>query len=85
MKGTRMVQTRAMDFTPPMMTSAVNMQMNTPTIQVGMPKVSFAKRAIELACTVQPMPKLARAVKMAKVRASHFMPRPSSRAYMGPP
>ena len=31
------------------------------------------------------MPKLARAVKIAKSSASHFMPRPSSNAYMGPP
>ena len=85
MKGTKMVQTRAMDFTPPMMTSAVRMLMHTPTTHVGMPNVSFARSAMELAWTVQPMPKLARAVKMAKASASHFMPSPSSRAYIGPP
>ena len=85
MNGTKMVQTRAMDFTPPMMTRAVSEQTNRPAIHVGMPNVSFAKRAMELACTVQPMPKLASAVKMAKASANHFMPRPSSRAYIGPP
>ena len=85
MMGTKMVQTRAMDFTPPMMTRAVMAQRDRPMIHVGMPKVLYARSAMELACTVQPMPKLARAVKTANASASHFMPRPSSRAYMGPP
>ena len=38
-----------------------------------------------LACTVLPMPKEARAAKTAKRMASHFHPKPFSRAYIGPP
>ena len=38
-----------------------------------------------LACTVLPMPKAAMAVKIAKSTASHFQPRPFSKAYIGPP
>ena len=38
-----------------------------------------------LACTVLPMPKAAIAVNRAKRIASHFQPRPRSRAYIGPP
>ena len=37
------------------------------------------------ACTVLPIPKEAQAVKMAKSTASHFQPKPYSRAYIGPP
>ena len=85
MKGTRKVQTRAMDFTPPMMTNAVRMQMRSPTNDVDAPKVSWASSAMELACTVHPMPKLASAVKTAKSSANHFIPSPCSRTYMGPP
>ena len=85
MKGTKMVHTRAMDLTPPRMTEAVSMQMAMPMIQVGMPNVSLASREMELACTVQPMPNEANAVKTAKRTASHFMPNPRSKAYIGPP
>ena len=85
MKGTSTVHTRAMAFTPPRMTEAVSTQTKMPMIHVGMPNVSLASRAIELACTVQPMPKEASAVKTAKITASHFMPRPRSKAYIGPP
>lgn len=38
-----------------------------------------------LACTVLPMPKEARVAKSAKRMASHFQPKPFSRAYIGPP
>ena len=38
-----------------------------------------------LACTVQPIPKAASAVKKAKSTAIHFQPSPFSRAYIGPP
>ena len=85
MKGTSTMHTRAMAFTPPRMTEAVSTQTNTPTTQVGMPKVSLASRAMELACTVQPIPNEAKAVNTAKSRASHFMPSPRSKAYIGPP
>ena len=37
------------------------------------------------ACTVLPMPKEAIAAKSAKRMASHFQPRPFSKAYIGPP
>ena len=37
------------------------------------------------ACTVLPIPKAAMAVKTQKTTPSHFMPRPRSRAYIGPP
>ena len=80
-----MVHTRAMALTPPRMTQAASKQTKMPTIHVGMPKVSLASKAIELACTVQPMPNDARAVKVANRMASHFMPNPRSKAYIGPP
>ena len=73
MMGTKMVHTRAMDLTPPRMTEAVSMQMAMPISQVGMPNVSLASREMELACTVHPIPKEAKAVKTAKRMASHFM------------
>ena len=38
-----------------------------------------------LACTEAPMPRAAQAVKTAKSAASHFMLRPRSKAYIGPP
>ena len=38
-----------------------------------------------MACTVLPMPNDASAVNRANSTASHFQPRPRSRAYMGPP
>ena len=85
MKGTRIAQTKAIDLTPPRMTRDVSSAMKMPTAHVGMPKVSWASNAMELACTVQPMPKEANAVKTAKSIASHFMFRPRSRAYIGPP
>ena len=85
MKGTSTVQTRAMAFTPPRMTAAVSTHTTMPTIHVGMPNVSLVSRAMLLACTVQPMPNDARAVKTAKSTASHFMPSPRSSAYIGPP
>ena len=60
-------------------------QTKTPTIHVGMPNVSWVSKAMEVACTVQPMPNDANAVNTAKSTASHFMPSPRSRAYIGPP
>ena len=85
MKGTKTVHTRAMALTPPKMTQAAKTQTKIPTIHVGIPNVSLANRAIEFACTVQPMPNDAKAVKVANRIASHFMPKPRSRAYIGPP
>ena len=85
MKGTSTVQTRAMALTPPRMTDAVSMQIKMPAPHVGMPKVSLASRAILLACTVQPMPNDASAVKTANKMASQCMLSPRSKAYMGPP
>ena len=64
---------------------AVSTQTKMPTAHVGTPKVSLARRAMLLACTVQPMPNDASAVKTAKRMASHFMFKPRSRAYIGPP
>ena len=85
MNGTNIIQTWAMVLMPPKVTEAVSILMAMPTIHVGTPKVSLASSAIEFACTVQPMPNDARAVKTANMMASHFMFRPRSRAYIGPP
>ena len=85
MKGTSIIHTVAIDRTPPKMTQAVSTHTNRPTAHVGTPKVSLASNAIELAWTVQPMPNDAKAVKTAKNSASHFMPKPRSKAYIGPP
>ena len=85
MMGTRNPHARAMAFTPPMTTVAVSAHATAPTILSGMPHVSLANSAIELACTVEPIPNDARTVKMAKSTPSHFMFRPRSRAYIGPP
>ena len=85
MKGTSTVHTLAMAFTPPKITKAVSRQTVKPIIQAGTPNVSCASRAIELACTVQPIPNEAKAVKMANRMPNHFMPKPRSKAYIGPP
>ena len=85
MKGTSTVQTRAMERTPPRMTEAVSRHTSKPMSARGMPKVSWARKAMLLACTMQPMPKEANAVKTAKRIPSHFIPKPRSKAYMGPP
>ena len=74
-----------MALTPPNMTQAVKMQTKIPTIHVGMSNVSLANKAIEFACTVQPMPNDANAVKTANRMASHFIPKPRPKAYIGPP
>ena len=80
-----MVHTRAMAFTPPMMTEAARIHTKSPTAQSGTPNVLLANRAMELACTVHPIPNDASAVNTAKRIASHFMFRPRSKAYIGPP
>ena len=49
------------------------------------PYVSCISKAIELACTVLPIPNAAMAVKMQNKMPSHFCFSPRSSAYIGPP
>jgi hypothetical protein len=85
MNGTRSSQTRAIDLIPPRMTTAVRTVRTPPLSQGEMPNVSFARTAIEFAWTVFPMPNAATAVNAAKRTPSHFIFRPRSRTYIGPP
>ncbi len=85
MKGTSISQTLAIDFTPPKITIPVNIAMIPPEICGETPMVSLTMTAMELACTVLPIPKAAMEVKMQNKIASHFAFIPFSSAYIGPP
>ena len=91
MKGTNAVQMRPMLFTPPKITAPTNRAINTPTAMravVGSNQSAATRQMfslIALACTALPMPNAAIAVNRLNNTASHFMPSPFSRAYMGPP
>src|SRR6185503_11645651 len=85
MNGTSASQTFAMDWMPPRITTAVRTVMMAPDTQGDTCQVSLTMAAIEFACTMQPMPKAATAVRQAKIMPSHFACRPRSSTYMGPP
>ena len=85
MNGTKAPQTLAMLFTPPMMTTAVMMQMMPPMTQGDTAYDWWVMVDMALACTVLPMPNEAKAVNREKSMAIFFQPRPRSRAYIGPP
>ena len=67
------------------MTAAVITIRTTPVSCVLTPKLLAAIVAIELACTMLPMPNEAMTVNRANSMPSHFMLRPFSSAYIGPP
>ena len=73
MKGTRAPQTLEMLFTPPMMTAAAKPQTTMPLTHNGTPYWSLTIVEMALACTVEPMPKEARAAKRAKRIPSHLL------------
>ena len=85
MNGTSSSQTRAMTFRPPSTTAAVMAAWMTPVRWTLIPNWEAASVEIELACTMLPMPNEANTVNSANSTPSHFMPRPRSRAYIGPP
>ncbi len=91
MKGTRTSQKRAIHLMPPMRTSPVAAAMMIPQVmRMGISAVPSGKRSITLLVTalawnMLPMPKAATTVKRAKRTPSHFMFRPRSRTYIGPP
>src|SRR5258705_13009624 len=85
MNGTSASQTRAMDWMPPRITTAVSTVMTPPVTHGETCQVSLTIAEIEFACTMQPMPKAATAVSDAKITASHRAWRPRSSTYMGPP
>ena len=85
MKGTSSSHTRAMTFSPPMTTTPVISAWTMPVTWTLTPNCDAASVEIELACTMLPMPNEANTVKSANSTASHFMPRPRSSAYIGPP
>ena len=85
MKGTRAEQTLAMPLTPKTITSITKIAKTIATNFALISKVSPRSNDMEFACTVLPIPKAAMAVKIAKITPSHFMLRPLSRAYIGPP
>ena len=70
---------------PPRITIAVSTVITAPVIHGETPKVSLQPAEIELACTMQPMPKAATAVSAANSMPSRLLPRPRSSAYIGPP
>ena len=85
MNGTSHSQTRAIERTPPRITTAVSAVSTRPVQTGATPAVCSSSVAIELACTMQPIPKAATAVRTAKTSPSQRAPSPRSRAYIGPP
>src|SRR5258705_11227515 len=85
MNGTSASHARAMDWMPPGITTAVSTVMMTPDTHGDTCQVSLTIAEIEFACTMQPMPKAATAVREAKITPSHFARRPRSSTYIGPP
>src|SRR3989339_1233868 len=83
MKGTKALQTRAILLTPPRITRAVTSASTPPVCQRAILKVSSIKIAIELDCTVQPIPKAAKAVKTANSPAQNLKLRARSKTYIG--
>src|SRR3989338_6556395 len=74
-----------MDRIPPRITTAVRKVMIMPVHHGEILNVSLTSEAMELACTILPIPNAATAVKAAKTipNQRHFMPR--SKTYIGPP
>src|SRR5262247_2655312 len=85
MNGTSSSHTRAIDLMPPRITTAVKAVITAPDHQGDTWKVSFTRVAIELACTMLPMPNAATAVRAAKIRPSQRARSPRSSTYIGPP
>ncbi len=85
MNGTSFSHTLAIDWMPPRITMAVSTVMTAPVHQGETCRVSWTIAAIELACTMHPMPKAATAVSAAKTTPSQRAPRPRSSTYIGPP
>ena len=79
------MHTLAIPLTPKIITRATSEAMMMPLMCDGTPHVSLTRSAIELDCTILPMPRAATAVKMQKSIANHFMFNPRSSAYIGPP
>ena len=85
MNGTSLSHTLAIDWMPPRITIAVRTVITAPVHQGETCRVSWTIEEIELACTMQPMPKAATAVSAAKTTPSQRWPRPRSSTYIGPP
>ncbi len=85
MKGTRNPHTLAMPLIPKKMTAATMTVRMLPDTYCEILNVSLSIVDMEFDCTEQPIPRAAMMVKTQNRTASHFMPRPRSRAYMGPP
>src|SRR6266545_7945784 len=85
MNGTSASHTRAMDWMPPRITTAVSTVMTAPVTHGDTCQVSLTMAEIEFACTMQPMPKAATAVRKAKITPSQRARSPRSSTYMGPP
>ena len=84
-KGTMQVQTLAMLWSPPTMTSPTMRAMQSPEIQLGTEKVSLMIEAMALDWTTFPVPMTAMAPMTAKVTAIQRQPTPRRMVYIGPP
>ena len=77
MKGTNFPATDEMRSMPPKRTAPTKSTSTTPVTHSGMAKLTFNALAMELACTIFPMPNPAIPANRAKHIASHFQFAPS--------